>query len=193
MTFKECRTAIQADLGRMTRPGFWVGLKYLVFNASYKITFWFRIGGYLKSKSNILFKVLYAFVFLVYKHYQYKTGIQMPLGTLVGNGLCFPHFSCIVIFDQCIIGNNCTIFQGVTIGAKRGRNAGSPQIGHNVVISPGSMIIGNITIGNNVMIGANSVVIRDVPDNVVVAGNPAKVVNYEGPYYVGLQLHRGNA
>jgi serine O-acetyltransferase len=188
MTFKECKISIWADLNRMTKAGFFEGFKYLLFNASFKITFWFRIGCYLKSKRNIFSKVLYAFVFMIYKHCQFKTGIQMPIGTNVGNGLCFPHFSCIVIFDECIIGKNCTVFQGVTIGAKRGRNGGSPQIGDNVVISPGSKIIGKITIGNNVMIGANSVVVKDVPDNVVVAGNPAKVISDEGIYYVGLQL-----
>lgn len=79
------------------------------------------------------------------------------------------------------IGENCNIGQGVTIGiAGRGEKKGVPQIGNKVYIAPGAKIIGKIIIGNNVMIGANSVVTKDVPDNAVVAGVPAKIISYKG-------------
>lgn len=61
-----------------------------------------------------------------------------------------------------------------------GGSDGFPRIGDNVLIGTGSCVLGNIKIGNNVIIGANSVVLSDVPDNVVVAGNPAKVIKYLG-------------
>lgn len=74
-----------------------------------------------------------------------------------------------------IIGNGATIYSGVTIG-KKDKHTSMPVIGDNVTIGSGAKILGDITIGNNVVIGANSVVIKDVPDNVVVAGVPAKKI-----------------
>lgn len=71
--------------------------------------------------------------------------------------------------------------QGCTIGSQRGgRKGGIPTIGDNVVVCAGAKVIGNIKIGNNVMIGANAVVVDDVPDNAVVAGVPAKIINMNG-------------
>jgi serine O-acetyltransferase len=156
------------------------GVKYLLTNASFKITFWFRIGSYLRTKNNILYKILYALVAIIYKHNQYITGIQLPLGTKVGQGLSFSHFSCIVINNSAQIGNNCTIFQGVTIGGVRGPKGGVPTIGNNVVLSSGAKIIGNICIGNNVIVGAGAVVVDNLPDNAVAVGIPAKVISYNG-------------
>lgn len=79
------------------------------------------------------------------------------------------------------IGENCNISQGVTIGVvNRGPKAGAPSIGDRVYIGPGAKIIGNIKIGNDVAIGANAVVTKDIPDNAVAVGVPAKVISYEG-------------
>lgn len=73
-----------------------------------------------------------------------------------------------------------TLHQGVTIGKNfGGTKYGYPTIGDNVIIFPNSIIVGDIKIGNNVIIGAGSIVINDIPDNCVVAGNPAKVVSHE--------------
>lgn len=117
-------------------------------------------------------------MFLIHKRNQYKTGIHLLLGTAVGQGLQFPHFSCIVIYNYATIGHFCTIFQGVTIGAAGGK--GAPKIGDNVVIAAGAKVIGNVIVGNNVFIGANAVVVTDIPDNAVVAGVPAKIINMDG-------------
>ena len=104
--------------------------------------------------------MLYAIVFLIHKHNQYLTGIQLRLETKVGEGLRFQHFSCIVINEATIIGKNCLIFQGVTIGVG---TSGIPRI------------------GNNVTIGANAVVTKDVPDNSIAVGIPAKVIAVNTP------------
>lgn len=187
MKWKECRQFISSDLGRLTSRRFG-GVRCLITNASFKITFWFRLGSFLKGKRCIFLRILYGFICVIYKHYQYLTGIQLPLGTNVGSGLLFSHFSCIIINGATVIGNNCTIFQGVTIGSVRGSKGGVPVIGDNVVLSSGAKIIGNVHIGNNVMIGAGAVVVTDIPDNAVAVGMPAKVISLNGKentqYYI---------
>ncbi|GHT87868.1 hypothetical protein FACS189474_1810 [Bacteroidia bacterium] len=129
---------------------------------------------------NRLLLVVYVIVFWIHKHNQYKTGIQLAFGTKIGKGLFFPHFSCIIINSGVAIGDNCIIYQGVTLGSVRGEKGGVPQIGNNVVICAGAKVIGNVKIGNNVMIGANAVVVNDIPDNAVIGGIPAKILNMDG-------------
>ncbi len=92
----------------------------------------------------------------------------------VDSGLRLCHaFSTII--NAKFIGKDCTIFQQVTIGNGA---TGNPTIGNDVIIYAGAKVIGNIRIGNNVKIGANAVVVKDVPDNVVVAGVPAKIIKH---------------
>lgn len=103
------------------------------------------------------------------------------LDKLLANNTIFGHPYGIVISSAASIGENCTIFQHVTIGAKNvddgERNPDYyPKIGNNVVIYAGATIIGPVKIGDNVVIGANSVVLHDVPANETVVGNPAKII-----------------
>lgn len=86
----------------------------------------------------------------------------------------FMRFSTIIHASR--IGRNFTIFQNVTVGYS---NGGKPQIGDNVTIYSGAVVIGPIKIGDNVEIGANAVVTKDVPSNVVVAGVPAVIIKYK--------------
>ena len=157
-------------------------LRCLITNASFKVTFWFRVASWLCGCNSFMARVSLLVVAIIRKHYEYKTGIQLGTGTHIGRGLFFPHFSCIVINGGAIIGDNVTIFQGVTVGSVRGK--GTPVIGDNVVLSAHSQIIGKVRIGNNVMVGAGAVVVNDVPDNAVVIGVPAKVVSYKGKHLV---------
>jgi serine O-acetyltransferase len=83
-----------------------------------------------------------------------------------------------VLHKNTIIGDNCLIGQGITIGG-RGKRSGLPIIGNNVYIGAGARILGPISIGNNVIIGPNSVVITDVPNNSIVGGIPAKIIKKE--------------
>ena len=91
----------------------------------------------------------------------------------------FPHPIGIVINGNAKIGRNCTIFHNVTIGDSMSGKPENryPTIGDNVTIYANSVIIGGITIGDNAVIGAGSVVLKDVPPNAVVAGNPAKTIS----------------
>lgn len=88
----------------------------------------------------------------------------------------------VVVHTRSNIGDNCHIGQNVTIGGSKG---GVPTLLNNVRVGGGSFVFGDITVGNNVTIGSNSVVNKDVPDNVVVAGAPAKIIRYkeEGELY----------
>lgn len=106
------------------------------------------------------------------------------MGTNLGFGAYFKtpphlphHLNGIIVAPNAIIGENCTIFQQVTIGQDENGNA--PIIGDNCYIGTGAKIIGNITIGNNVKIGANAVVVKDVPSNCTVVGVPGKIIKKE--------------
>lgn len=96
-------------------------------------------------------------------------GIEIPLGTYIGGGLRLVHMNGIVINKDAVIGENCTIFQQVTIGAIYGKT-GAPIIGDNVYIGAGAKILGDIKIGNNVKVGANAVVTKNIADDVTVVG-----------------------
>ena len=108
---------------------------------------------------------------------RFLTGIEIHPGAQIGEGLFIDHGMGVVIGETAIIGDNVTLHQGVTLGGtSRQRTKRHPTIGNNVVIGTDAQIIGNITIGDNVTIGAGSVVIRSVPPNCTVVGNPGRVV-----------------
>jgi serine O-acetyltransferase len=95
----------------------------------------------------------------------------------IGKGLVIHNFSGIFLLAE-RVGNNCIVFQGVTVGHLRhtkGKRS-APCIGDNVFLGAGCKVLGDVTIGNNVIVGANSLVVTSVPDNSVVVGVPARVV-----------------
>jgi len=117
----------------------------------------------------------------VFTKYKYKFGCSIPHSTSIGRGFYIGHIRDIVINERAVIGENCNISQGVTIGqANRGRRKGTPVIGRNVYIGPGAKIVGAVHVGDHVAIGANCVVTDDVPDHAVVVGVPGRVISFEG-------------
>jgi len=119
--------------------------------------------------------------YLCLKHLEYKYGISIPYTTKIGSGFYIGHFGGIVVNSKAIIGSNCNISHGVTIGETyRGNSKGTPVIGNQVFLGPGAKVLGNIHIGNNAAIGANAVVTKDVPENGVVVGSPGKIISFNG-------------
>lgn len=90
----------------------------------------------------------------------------------------------IVIGETAVIGNDCVIFHGVTLGGvNSSKTKRHPTLKNNVIVGTGAKILGNITIGENVKIGANSVVLKDIPDNAVAVGMPARVIKKDSVDY----------
>lgn len=102
---------------------------------------------------------------------RFWTGIEIHPAAKIGKNLFIDHGHGVVIGETAVIGDNCTIYQGVTLGGTgKERNKRHPTLGDNVVVGAGAKVLGNITVGNNVKIGANSVVLTDVPDDCTVVG-----------------------
>jgi len=176
------RYLILSDLYRYTGSvRFKTLLKYIfISGTSFKYIFWLRIAFF--SRTNFFLKILvYPFARLILHHLKYRLGISMYPQTKIGSGFYIGHFCGIFISAECVIGKNCNVSQGVTIGrSNRGKYKGFPVIGDNVFIGPGAKIIGAIEIGNNVAIGANSVITKNIPNNAVVVGIPGKIISYNG-------------
>lgn len=180
MTLRELGYLLRSDLFRYYgRSGKGLFLKSLITNFATRYTLLLRTCSYLRQRR--VWWPVYCLAYWLLLHCMYKYGIQISPRTTIGPGFCIGHFGGIVVSHRATIGRNCNLSHQVTIGASgRGDRAGVPTIGDNVYIGPGAKIFGAITIGNNVAIGANAVVTRDVPDNAVVVGVPAKVISMEG-------------
>ena len=108
---------------------------------------------------------------------RHRTGIEIHPGAQIGKGLFIDHGNGVIIGETTIIGDNCTLYQGVTLGGT-GKEHGKrhPTIGNNVMISAGAKVLGSFKIGDNSKIGSGSVVLHEVPPNSTVVGVPGRVV-----------------
>ena len=106
-----------------------------------------------------------------------RTGIEIHPGAEIGKGFFIDHGAGVIIGETTIIGDNCTLYQGVTLGGT-GKEQGKrhPTLGNNVMVSAGAKILGSFKIGDNSKIGAGSVVLEEVPPNSTVVGVPGRVV-----------------
>lgn len=142
----------------------------------------YRFGNWITKSCRlpIIKQILFIVYFILKRFTEILTGIEIAHDAEIGKGLFIGHLGGIIIGTNSIIGDHASFHEGVTIGGGgRDKNHGVPKIGKNVYFGAGSKIIGNIKVGNNVMIGANAVVVKDVPDNAVIGGVPAKVISYK--------------
>lgn len=139
-----------------------------------------EINKYIELQASTKIKKIVKFIFR--KRLIMKYGNTIGINIKAGGKITFPHPHNIVIGNNVKIGKNCTIYQNVTLGKKGtfylddGSINDYPNIGNNVIIYAGAVIVGNVKIGNNVIVGANAVVITDIPDNSVIGGIPAKII-----------------
>ena len=112
---------------------------------------------------------------------RFFTGIEIHPGAQIGRRLFIDHGMGVVIGETATVGNDVTLYQGVTLGGT-GKEHGKrhPTIGDNVVVGGGAKILGNITVGNNCRVGAGSVVTRDVPDDSTIVGVPGHIIFRNG-------------
>ncbi len=112
---------------------------------------------------------------------RFFTGIEIHPGATIGRRFFIDHGSGVVIGETCEIGDDCTIYQGVTLGGT-GKEKGKrhPTLHNNVLVATGAKVLGSITIGENSKVGAGSVVLKDVPTNSTVVGIPGVVVIQNG-------------
>lgn len=172
---------VMSDLHRIHgRSGAALLLRELVLGESFKYVFWMRACEATRQHGWLKF-LLHPWARLMLRRCRYKYGISIAFTTRIGPGFYIGHFGGIVVNDAAVIGRNCNISHGVTIGqVNRGRSMGVPTLGDDVYIGPGAKVLGGIRVGNRVAIGANAVVTHDVPDDAVVVGIPARVVSMQG-------------
>lgn len=139
--------------------------------------FFFRINHFLW---NIHLKILARFLSQIARFF---TGIEIHPGATIGKRFFIDHGMGVVIGETTIIGDDCILYQGVTLG---GVGTGEhkvkrhPTLQNNVMISAGAKIIGDVTVGENSIVGASSVVLKDVPPNCTVIGIPGRIVKENG-------------
>lgn len=146
-------------------------LQIILVYPGVQIMFFYRIARifYLLKLKLIAELIMYIGRFI--------TKIEINPGARIGKRLFIDHGTGVVIGQTAIIGDDVTIYHGVTLGGVgEDRCKRHPTVGNNVVIGAGAKVLGNIIIGDNVRIGANAVVLKDVPDNSTVVGIPAKIV-----------------
>lgn len=155
---KERDPSIKSALEVLLYPGFRVMLSYRRAHRQY------LKGHYFRAR-------------LISQRAARKTGIEIHPGAVIGKGFFIDHGSGVIIGETSEIGDNVTLYQGVTLGGT-GKETGKrhPTIGDNVMISAGAKIIGSFSVGENSKIGAGSVVLGEVPPNCTVVGVPGRIV-----------------
>ena len=147
------------------------------------IILFFRFANFFEISDNKFIQILKYPINFLYKIFVglFLT-VELPPKTKIGKGLKIFHGQALVVNDKTVIGENVILRNGVVIGniiLKDGSDSKSPIIGNNVEIGSNACIIGDVKIGNNTKIGAGTIVIKDVPDNCIVVGNPARIIPNE--------------
>jgi len=168
------RSTLIADLLRAgsSKGSFLSFFQKFLLDSGFKAVVLFRLANWLQRRGWNRIAFLVAATSLA------KTGADIVPCAKIGPGFVIKHPVGVVIGSGCSIGRNFTVLQGVTLGEKYSSDGKHeyPIIGDNVTVCAGSMILGKVRVGDNAVIGANSVVLRNVPQNCVVAGMPARII-----------------
>lgn len=149
--------------------GFWAVFQYRIAHVVYKLSI------------PIVKQILQLLCMVWQKVIEITTGISIPASVQIGHSFYIGHFGGIILNSKAVIGNNCNISQGVTIGVSGlGINRGVPKIGNNVYIGANVVIAGNIIVEDNVLVGACSLVNTNVQSNSVMLGVPAIKISEKG-------------
>ena len=160
--------------------GWRAGLRAYRLVPGFRFMFWLRLAAMTRASGG-LWKLAHLGARLMHKRLRLRFGISIPYTTRIGPGFYIGHWGGIVVNEAVLIGRNCNISQGVTIGQlNRGARRGVPVIGDAVYIGPGAAILGAVTVGSGCAIGANAVVSRDLCRNAVAVGVPARVISTAG-------------
>ena len=144
-------------------------LSVILLYQGFHVLVFHRIGHFLYKHR------LYFFARMISQISRFLTGIEIHPGAKIGRKLFIDHGMGIVIGETATIGNNCTIYHGVTLGGTgKDKKKRHPDIGNNVVIGCGAKVLGPIKIDDNVKIGANAVVLKNIEKDTTVVGIPAK-------------------
>jgi serine O-acetyltransferase len=137
----------------------------------------YRFGQWANDEApRPLRKVAKAAYLAAFKAVEIATGVSLPVHAQIGPGFYIGHFGNIIVHPDTVMGDGCSISQGVTIGVLGGEREGVPRIGNNVYIGAGAKILGPVTIGDGAIIGANAVVLEDVPPGATAVGVPARII-----------------
>jgi len=151
----------------LTQQGLWALFVYRISNSIY-----------VSRIPKILRRILLVPCLIAQKSIEILTGISLPYSATIGESFYIGHFGGIIINANAVIGNNCNISQGVTIGVSGLKDKrGVPIIGNNVYIGANAVVAGKISVGDGVVIGANSLVTKNVESNTTVLGVPAIKIN----------------
>lgn len=171
--FKNLRYDIKSVLER--DPAARNGVEVFLLYSGIHAIFWHRIAhSFYKRKMRFTAR-------FISQATRFFTGIEIHPGATIGKGLFIDHGMGVVIGETTVIGDNCTIYQGATLGGT-GKEKGKrhPTLGNNVVVGSGAKILGPFTVGDNSKIAAGAVVLSEVPPNSTCVGVPARIVRREG-------------
>ena len=151
------------------------GVEVFLLYSGLHAVIWYRIAHWFFKHH------LFFIASLLSQTAKWLTGIEIHPGATIGKGLLIDHGSGVVIGETAEIGDNCTIYQGVTLGGT-GKDKGKrhPTLGDNVMVGSGAKILGPFKVGSNSKIAANAVVLEEIPENCTAVGVPARIVRRDG-------------
>jgi serine O-acetyltransferase len=157
----------------------WIAHGRLFHKPGFKALLVYRFGNWRMTIKPKLLRITFSVIYrILERRVRFRYGIELPYTVKLGDRVIFEHQHGIVIHGNCVIGDDCIIRQGVTLGNRyMDRVFEAPVLGSGVNIGAGAKILGAVKIGDNATIGANAVVLKDVPAGKTAVGIPAKIIS----------------